>query len=268
MFATMVPDNTNNVDRILENDYRNISVWLNPLNGAGYSNAGKIASVADTKKTNVGIVKKDVDINPGTILSGDFLYGETSNVFGKVFSSTRNSASSAILTIENINSDYTYNETLALHRLSGGSLSDSGLRFTAKTTFSDDNTITPSQNTYRLATRLDIETVSGAAVANDGSVSGSSGGEGTVVQFVEDVNSSPPTGTLLLTDVSPSATSATLGFDVGERITLPDSTGATINRVFGPELELFSGKMLYIEGIDPVSRTFEQTDVLQLTFEF
>lgn len=268
MFATMVPDNTNNVDRILENDYRNIAVWLNPLNGAGYSNAGKLASVADVKKTNLGIVKKDTDINPGTILSGDFLYGESSNIFGKIFASTRNSTSSATITIENLNSDYTYDETLALHRLSGGSLSDSGLRFTAKTTFSDDNTITPSQNTYRLATRLDIETTSGAAVANDGSVSGASGGAGSVVQYIEDVNSSPPTGTLLLTDISPSATSATLGFDVGERITLPDSTGATINNVFGPELDLFSGKMLYIEGIDPITRTFEQTDVLQLTFEF
>ena len=268
MFATMVPDNTTNVDRILENDYRNIAVWLNPRNGAGYSNAGKLASVADVKKTNLGIVKKDTDINPGTILSGDFLYGESSNVFGKIFASTRNSTSSATITIENLNSDYTYDETLALYRLSGGSLSDSGLRFTAKTTFSDDNTITPSQNTYRLATRLDIETTSGAAVANDGSVSGASGGAGSVVQYIEDVNSSPPTGTLLLTDISPSATSATLGFDVGERITLPDSTGATINNVFGPELDLFSGKMLYIEGIDPITRTFEQTDVLQLTFEF
>ena len=268
MFATMVPDNTTNVDRILENDYRNIAVWLNPRNGAGYSNAGKLASVADVKKTNLGIVKKDTDINPGTILSGDFLYGESSNVFGKIFASTRNSTSSATITIENLNSDYTYDETLALHRLSGGSLSDSGLRFTAKTTFSDDNTITPSQNTYRLTTRLDIETTSGAAVANDGSVSGASGGAGSVVQYIEDVNSSPPTGTLLLTDISPSATSATLGFDVGERITLPDSTGATINNVFGPELDLFSGKMLYIEGIDPITRTFEQTDVLQLTFEF
>ena len=97
---------------------------------------------------------------------------------------------------------------------------------------------------------------------------GASGGAGSVVQYIEDVNSSPPTGTLLLTDISPSATSATLGFDVGERITLPDSTGATINNVFGPELDLFSGKMLYIEGIDPITRTFEQTDVLQLTFEF
>ena len=268
MFATMVPDNTTNVDRILENDYRNIAVWLNPRNGAGYSNAGKLASVADVKKTNLSIVKKDTDINSGTILSGDFLYGESSNVFGKIFASTRNSTSSATITVENLNSDYTYDETLALHRLSGGSLSDSGLRFTAKTTFSDDNTITPSQNTYRLATRLDIETTSGAAVANDGSVSGASGGAGSVVQYIEDVNSSPPTGTLLLTDISPSATSATLGFDVGERITLPDSTGATINNVFGPELDLFSGKMLYIEGIDPITRTFEQTDVLQLTFEF
>ena len=81
-------------------------------------------------------------------------------------------------------------------------------------------------------------------------------------------NSVPPTGTLLLTNVSPSASSAALGFDTNERLTLPDSTGATVTNVFGPELELFSGKMLYIEGIDPVIRTFEQTDVLQLTFEF
>ena len=268
MFATMVPDNTNNVDRILENDYRNISVWLNPTNGAGYANAGKLASFADVKKTNLDIAKKNTDIVPGVIQAGDFLYGETSNIFGKIFASTRNSSSSATVTIENLESDYIYDETLALHRLSGGTLSDSGLRFTARTTFSDDFTVSPPQNTYRLATRLDIETVTGANVTNDGSVSGSSGGNGTVVQFIEDVQSSPPTGTLLLTDISPSATSATLGFDAGERITLPDSTGATISQVFGPELELFSGKLLYIEGIDPITRTFEQTDVLQLTFEF
>ncbi len=64
-------------------------------------------------------------------------------------------------------------------------LSDSGLRFTAKTTFSDDTTMSPSQNTYRLATRLDIETVTGAAVAKDGTVTGASGGVGTVVQFID-----------------------------------------------------------------------------------
>ena len=186
----------------------------------------------------------------------------------KVFSSTRNSQTSATVTIENLSKDYIYNETLALHQLSGGTLSDSGVRFTAKTTFSDDFTLTPPQNTYRLATRLDIETVSGANVSNDGTVTGISGGEGTVVQFIEDVQSSPPTGTLLLTDVSPSATSATFGFDVGERITLTDSTVATVNNIFGPELELFSGKLLYIECIDPITRTFEQTDVLQLNFEF
>ncbi len=58
LFATMVPDNTNNKDRILSNDYRNIAVWLNPKNGAGYSNAGKIASFADVKKTNLDIGKR------------------------------------------------------------------------------------------------------------------------------------------------------------------------------------------------------------------
>ena len=147
-------------------------------------------------------------------------------------------------------------------------MQDSGTRLTARTTFSDDVTITPPQNTYRLATRLDVEIVSGANVTEDGQVTGASGGAGTVVQFLDDVNSSPPTGTLLLTDVQKSSTGASFGFDINERIVLPDSTGATVNAISGPELNLFSGKLLYIEGIDPVNRTFEQTDVLQLTFEF
>ena len=64
----------------------------------------------------------------------------------------------------------------------------------------------------------------------------------SVVQYIEDVNSSPPTGTLLLADIYHLTFGATLGFDVGERITLPDSTGATINNVLVPELDLFSGK--------------------------
>ena len=59
LFATMVPDNTNNVDRILENDYRNIAVWLNPKIGAGYSDSGKVANVNDVNKINLSIAKKD-----------------------------------------------------------------------------------------------------------------------------------------------------------------------------------------------------------------
>ena len=268
LFATMVPDNTNNKDRILSNDYSNIAVWFNPLNSAGYNNPDKIASFADVRKTNLNITKKDVDIAVGSINAGDYLFGETSNILGKIFASTRESNTSATVTIENLKTDFTYDETLALLQTSGGTLTDSGLRFTAKTTFSDDTTLSPPQNTYRLATRVDIETVSGAAVTEDRTVTGASGGVGTVVQFLNDVNSSPPTGSMLLSDVSPSADGASFGFDVGERITLPDSTGATVNAVFAPELNLFSGRMLYIEGGDPIIRTFEQTDVLQLTFEF
>ena len=80
----MVPDNTNNVDRILENDYRNIA-GSNPKIGAGYSDSGKAANVNDVNKINLSIAKKDEDINPGTIQTGNFLFGETSNVFGKFF---------------------------------------------------------------------------------------------------------------------------------------------------------------------------------------
>ena len=268
MFVTMVPDNSDNKDRILKNDYRNVGVWLNPTLGPTDTNANRVASFPDTKKTNVGIVKKDQDITVGLINDGDYIFGETSNVFGKVFSSTRNSNSSATVTIENLKSDFVYDETLALLQNSGGTLSDSGVRFTARTTFSDDFTLSPDKSIFRLATRLDIETVEGAEIVEDGTVTGVSGGEGSVVQFVADVNSDPPTGTLLLTDISASSAGASLGFDVNERITLPDSSGATVSRVHPPELNLYSGKLLYIEGIDPVNRTFEQTDVLQLTFEF
>ena len=108
------------------------------------------------------------------------------------------------------------------------------LDFCHEPLFTDDATLSPVQTTFRLATRLDIETTSGASILNDGTVTGVSGGQGSVVQFIEDVQSSPPTGTMLLSDVSPSSTSATFGFAVGERITLPDSTGATVNAIFGP----------------------------------
>ena len=77
-----------------------------------------------------------------------------------------------------------------------------------------------------MTTKLGLETTVGAAVSNDNTVTGASGSSGVVAQYIEDVGSSPPTGTLLVTDLSRSASSATAGFAVNEVLTLPDSTGA------------------------------------------
>jgi hypothetical protein len=42
-----------------------------------------------------------------------------------------------------------------------------------------------------------------------------------------------------------------------------------IEDVEGPELDLFSGELLYIKGLtQEISRVVEQTDVFRFTFEF
>ena len=78
-----------------------------------------------------------------------------------------------------------------------------------------------------------------------------------------------------LNEVLPTATLNNL---VGQKIRHTDDNnlntdgvvvGVTIDQVLGPELDLFSGDMLYIEGLtQEISRFFEQTDIFRFTFEF
>ena len=270
ILATIVPDNSDATDRLVENDYRNIAVWLNPKIGSSYTNAGKVASFNDVSKTDLKFeqVPGGDEITPNYISVGDYAYGQSSKVFGLINAVSRADTNSGTMTIENLKDDFTYGETVNIFSINGFTFEDGGKRVKARTTLSDNVTLTPSQTEFRMTTKLGLETTVGAAVSNDNTVTGASGSSGVVAQYIEDVGSSPPTGTLLVTDLSRSASAATAGFAVNEVLTLPDSTGATITSVSMPELDAFSGTMLYIEGIDPVVRQFEQTDVLQLTFDF
>ena len=201
LFATMVPDNTNNVDRILENDYRNISVWLNPKNRCrGIQTLEKLLMSLMLIKQIYQSLRKTRILIPAQFNRVTFYLAKPLTCLERFLKHQKFNLS-ATVTLEKLTGKYDYNETVALHQYLEGHFPILAVDFTANH-FSDDATLSPSQNTYRLANRLDIETTSGASILNDGTVTGISGGQGSVVQFIEDVNSSPPTGTLL-SDVSP-----------------------------------------------------------------
>ena len=71
-----------------------------------------------------------------------------------------------------------------------------------------------------------------------------------------------------MTQVYGAATSGTVDFRLprGTDNTVGEATIKTIN---GPEIDLDSGRMLYIEGITAVSREDEQEDVIkEMVFDF
>ena len=80
-------------------------------------------------------------------------------------------------------------------------------------------------------------------------------------------DSSDSGATIFLTQVFDSLTSGTLDFTVGETITTSNGQ-VTVKTIEGPQINLNSGKMLYIEGITAVDRDDEQQDTVELLFNF
>ena len=76
---------------------------------------------------------------------------------------------------------------------------------------------------------------------------------------------------MLLSDVS-NVSGATLSFVPNESlnyVVMETPVSGTIESVEGPELDLFSGQLLYIKGLTQgVRRVTEQTDLFRFTFEF
>ena len=75
------------------------------------------------------------------------------------------------------------------------------------------------------------------------------------------------TATIFLTQVYGATASGTVDFTVAEELTTTVGE-ATIKTISGPEIDLDSGRMLYIEGITAVSREDEQEDVIEMVFDF
>ena len=107
----------------------------------------------------------------------------------------------------------------------------------------------------------------------DAGATGASGSSGLIAKYVE-TSSSGDRAILSLTDIK-NISGVTLGFSDGETITYPLASGALVtgtilgDGVNGPELDLFSGQMPYIQGLTQgIVRVVEQDEVFKFVFEF
>ena len=270
-----------NRDSLIGNDYRDVILWSNPKIGAGETLAGEIGGYDDRTLTRVDVTGTTQEIT--TLLAKTdpenptlFVYGETTKEFAEVSSASQKSTISASLFLGDLSVPYVQNEQLRIIQRVGDSFSGTTLGAIVQNAFYGDTSLTISKEEWRCTTKLGISLANNFTnynPQNDGTCNGASGSSATITSFQDDP--SDLTGLrkfLLVTDISNNAGN-TLGFNLNESLSYTnsdgDSVGVTIDQVLGPELDLFSGDVLYIEGLtQEVSRFFEQTEVFRFTFEF
>ena len=107
--------------------------------------------------------------------------------------------------------------------------------------------------------------------AIDSTAIGASGSMGDIVSFRLNQNNLM-VGDLFLTNVK-NISGATDGFVIGERLDYQLAAGGTISgtlsAVIAPEIDLYSGEMVYIKGLDSaITRVTEQREDFKFVFEF
>ena len=102
----------------------------------------------------------------------------------------------------------------------------------------------------------------------DTSITGASLSTGTISE-VRLHPSAADGATIYVTDVQKGFGSGTLSFTPSEIVTCGGNVGGvTVQNISGPELDLNSGNLLYIDGITAVSRNQSSDDVVELVIEF
>ncbi len=265
---------------VLGNDYRQFGLWLSPKIGSGYTNAGKIAGTDAFIRTKV-----DLSATPGTTFSNDwarsndFVFGSESFNSGKVanvpnpftkFSSTR-----AQVTLDGLNSKLKNGETLYTFTRDNNT---GGYTFTDRTakvrnTLFEDSTRSSFTETYRCSHKLGVSRKDGlsfdpglpyTSIPFDAAATGGSGSGGLVLDFT---NIRGGSGDVFLTKVVSGNPNVDVGFRAGETLAV-NNLELDITSVDGPELNLYSGKMLYITDIEQVTRNAEQLDLFKINFDF
>jgi len=266
-----------NQNAVLGNDYRQYGLWLSPKIGSGYTNSGKIAGTDAYIRTKVDLEASSGQTFTDDFVSvGDFILGSDSYNTGKVaLAFTRFSPTRGQVTVDGLNSKLKNGETIYTFQSNniGG-----GYTFTNKTakvlnTLFEDSTRSSFTETYRCSHKLRISTTDGsvfdpgnpfATIPYDAAATGGSGSNGLVLDFT---NINGGSGDLFLTKVVAGSSADVIGFTGGE--TLAAGSGVyNITSVSPPELNLFSGKMLYINSIEQVTRNTEQLDLFKISFDF
>ena len=255
------------------NDYTEVFLASQFLVGTGPSDQGKFAGHDADVATPVRLETiSGGEIGDGTIENDDIIYGETSNAFGKIDTFTlANSAVSTLVRLKGVGGvigDYQAGEVVqVLHTGVGSTLSVRGRTLKVEDSYTPSTTITFPKQYFRGTHKVGV-TFSAAPAINT-AVTGASGSVGLIagIADLEGTDSTNSGATLFLTQVFDSLTSGTLDFTVGETITTSNGQ-VTVKTIEGPQINLNSGKMLYIEGITAVDRDDEQQDTVELLFNF
>ena len=268
---------------VLGNDYRQFGLWLSPKIGSGYANSGKIAGTESYLRTIVDFTNiGDATFDDNWVTSGEFIFGSESYSTGKVANTTnpfaKTSPTRARVTLDGLDRSFKNGETVYTFKPSV----DGGYTFTNKVatvanTLFEDSVRSSFTETYRCSHNLGIARTDGNSfdagtpfsnIPYDSAVTGASGSVGVVLDFTSPGGSS---GNLYLTNVVYGSSADTVGFTVGETLGVYNGSellSLSIKGVSPPELNLFSGNLLYITSIEQVKRNAEQLDLFKINFDF
>jgi hypothetical protein len=269
---------------ILGNDFRDVVLWKNPEIGSGYSNSGKIAGFDDTLTTRVIIQEPSQtgDLSELQNLSETsdsiIVVGEDSNIAAEVnnrrITIDQNKVTGNFRAVD-VRRPFNEDEILTFIGRRDGTYTQSDKTAKAFVTRYPDSDLSVSKEVYTCTTRLNLSFPSGGnyTPSLDAGATGASGSSGLIAKYVE-TSSSGDRAILSLTDIK-NISGVTLGFSDGETITYPLASGALVtgtilgDGVNGPELDLFSGQMPYIQGLTQgIVRVVEQDEVFKFVFEF
>jgi len=269
-----------NQKAVLGNDYRQFGLWLSPEIGAGHTSSGTVAGTEAYVRTTV-----DLEATAGQTFTddwakqGEYLFGSESYNTGAVASKTnpftKFSLTRGQVVLDGLNSKLRNGETVYTFT---GNPNTGGFTFTGKTakvtnTLLEDSIRSSFTEVYRCSHRLGVSRTDGLSfdpgtpyinIPFDAGATGGSGGNGIVLDFT---NISGGSGDLFLTKVVSGSSSDTVGFIAGETLAV-NNLELDITSVDPPELDIFSGKILYITGIEQVTRNIEQLDLFKINFDF
>ena len=254
---------------MIGNDYKEFFLMSGPSVGLSYDNTGTLAGNDSFRITQVDVKSvSETNIPTSLVTSGDFIYGKTTKNFAEVQTSSIDLQEAAI-NAKNIDRDFDKDETIQILKTSGSTLETQNNVLKVVRTRLDDTTLSVPKVDWRCTYSVGISTDGTNFPLNDTSVTGASGSIGIVTQFIEhgDYADGSGGGTVFLTNVIKGSGSATLDFDINERITTTNGN-VTVKDILGPELDLDSGKMLYIDGITAVTRTEAQDDLIEIRIDF
>ena len=282
-------DANNNVEQLLGNDYRDVALWVNPEIGKGQTGGGNVAGFRDRITTRVDVSGSTGSIlelvnKPRFIGETKFLYAADTKEFVEITGQpSKTSTLSATVQVRDMSKPFVSDEKLTLLRTTkDGNFTATSTTgdFNVTNTFYDDSSLEIEKLDWRCTHKLRVDFGEDGDYfpTLDGGATGSSGSSGiitAVLPFDETggniFDASINKREVLLTDVS-NISGSTHGFVVNETLTYmvgDNPVSGVIENVEGPELDLFSGELLYIKGLtQEISRVVEQTDVFKFTFEF